>query len=194
MNNIEIKKDEEKIIYTNDTDVTYNVSGKLTVYNYINDKSINIIINLISEEAYVEYHLSTINTNDNKISVKVNHLKEKTTSKIYNHGVNLKDKNLTFDIYGVIPKTSSSSICNQENQIINIENGNSKINPNLLIENYDTVSSHSAYIGKFKDEKMFYLMSRGISKNVANNMLIKSLLLNGGDKDNLTVKEFLNSI
>ncbi len=194
MNNVEIKKNEERIIYTNDTDVTYNVSGKLSVYNYINDKSTNIIINLISEKACVEYHLSTINKNDNKVSVKVNHLESKTISKIYNHGVNLKDKNLTFDVYGIIPKHCSGCICNQENQIINEENGNSKINPNLLIENYDTISNHAAYIGKFKDELMFYLMSRGINKNTANNMLIKTLLLNGGDKDNLVVKEYLDNI
>ena len=76
---------------------------------------------------------------------------------------------------------SDKSECNQKNQILNIKEGKSTILPKLLIDNYDVVSSHSAYIGKFKDEILFYLMSRGISEKVSYDLLIKSFLVNNSE-------------
>ena len=101
---------------------------------------------------------------------------------------------LEFDVTSVVPKSSFSCVVNQENQIINLNDGNSKIDPKLLIENYDVSSSHSAYIGSFKESSIFYLMSRGVSKISATKLLIKSLLLNGGNEEEKEVMEFLEKI
>ena len=83
-------------------------------------------------------------------------------------------------------KDIKGSICNQENRIININDGKSTICPNLLIDSYDVVSSHAAYIGKFSDDVLFYLMSRGINKKKAYELLILSFLLPEGiDKEKI---------
>ena len=140
------------------------------------------MINLNGENAEVEYHYSTINYDDHKYKTVVNHNSSKTISNIYNHGVNVKDNKLDFDITGYVPNKSDKSECNQKNQILNIKDGKSTILPKLLIDNYDVVSSHSAYIGKFKDEILFYLMSRGISEKVSYDLLIKSFLVNGCER------------
>lgn len=91
-------------------------------------------------------------------------------------------------------KNISKCICNQENQIINLSDGTSLIKPNLLIRNYDTFSNHAAYIGKFKDELLFYLMSRGISFNKSNELLMESLLINNGNKEEKVVQEFIKNL
>ena len=96
------------------------------------------------------------------------------------HGVNVLDNVLDFNVTGVVLKDIKGSICNQENRIININDGKSTICPNLLIDSYDVVSSHAAYIGKFSDDVLFYLMSKGINKKKAYELLILSFLLPEG--------------
>lgn len=183
----------EKTLYqfdTTDKDITYNISenSKLIVYQYGIDIDNNIIINLNGENASIEYHYSNINYEDHKYKIEVNHNSSKTISNIYNHGINVNDNKLDFDITGYIPNTSLKCECNQKNQILNIKEGKSTILPKLLIDNYDVVSSHSAYIGKFKDELLFYLMSRGISEKVSYDLLIKSFLVNGCDNTEIIEK------
>ena len=193
MNRIIDVKEREKVFYDFDTtnqDVIYNVSenSKLVVYQYGINIDNNIIINLNGENASVEYHYSTINYDDHKYKIDVNHNNSKTISNIYNHGINVFDNKLDFDITGNVLNKSGKCECNQKNQILNISDGKSTILPKLLIDNYDVISSHSAYIGKFKDEILFYLMSRGISENVSYDLLIKSFLVNGCDNTELIEK------
>ena len=184
MNRIIDVKEREKVFYDFDItnqDVIYNVSenSKLVVYQYGINIDNNIIINLNGENASVEYHYSTINYDDHKYKIDVNHNNIKTISNIYNHGINVFDNKLDFDITGNVLNKSGKCECNQKNQILNISDGKSTILPKLLIDNYDVISSHSAYIGKFKDEILFYLMSRGISEKVSYDLLIKNFLING---------------
>lgn len=184
MNKIIDVKESEEVFYNFDItnqNVIYNVSNnsKLVVYQYGINIDNNIIINLNGENANVEYHYSTINYDDHKYKIEVNHNNSKTISNLYNHGINVLDNKLNFDITGNVLNKSDKCECNQKNQILNISDGKSTILPKLLIDNYDVVSSHSAYIGKFKDEILFYLMSRGISEKVSYDLLIKNFLING---------------
>lgn len=184
MNKIIDVKESEEVFYNFDItnqNVIYNVSNnsKLVVYQYGINIDNNIIINLNGENASVEYHYSTINYDDHKYKIEVNHNNSKTISNLYNHGINVLDNKLDFDITGNVLNKSDKCECNQKNQILNISDGKSTILPKLLIDNYDVISSHSAYIGKFKDEILFYLMSRGISEKVSYDLLIKNFLING---------------
>lgn len=184
MNKIIDVKESEEVFYNFDItnqNVIYNVSNnsKLVVYQYGINIDNNIIINLNGENSNVEYHYSTINYDDHKYKIEVNHNNSKTISNLYNHGINVLDNKLDFDITGNVLNKSDKCECNQKNQILNISDGKSTILPKLLIDNYDVISSHSAYIGKFKDEILFYLMSRGISEKVSYDLLIKNFLING---------------
>ena len=184
-----------KVIYINNDGIfNINKDETLEIYHYVVDKSINVIINLNGENAKVIYHLNVISNNDNTCKVDVNHLSSNTESKIICHGVNIGDKKLEFNVTGLVPKDMVKCICNQENQIINLKNGESVIKPNLLIRNYDTFSNHAAYIGEFSKDRMFYLKSRGISEKNAIKLLMEGLLLGNGDRGNVIVKEFMNSL
>ena len=101
---------------------------------------------------------------------------------------------LTFDVTGVVPKEYSKCICNQDNQIINMDNGKSTILPKLLIDNFDVDSNHAAYIGKFRDEDLFYLMSRGISRDMSYRLLLNGFLLNSDSIELERIKEFVDEI
>ena len=191
---IDIKKEittfkyEEKELHLfdkEDQEVIYNVEDNATlkVYQYGININNDITINLNGNNAKVEYHYSTINYENHKYNILVNHNASNTSSNIYNHGINVFDKKLDFNVTGKVFKNSDNCICNQENQILNLVDGDSTILPNLLIDNYNVSSSHSAYIGKFKDEILFYLMSRGLSRTTSYDLLIKSFLINGSSRN-----------
>lgn len=178
MNKI-IEKSSILNIYQEDVNIEINSRCDVVIYHYIIDKDVNININLNARGANIKYYYSHINYDNHKVVINVSHNECDTFSNIYNHGVNVYDKKLVFLINGIIKKDMNGSVCNQENQIINIRNGKSTICPNLLIDNFDTSSRHSAYIGKFDLDKIFYLKSRGFSEKGAYQLLLKGFLVQG---------------
>ena len=138
--------------------VTLNIgdNSMVTVYHVGVDICNNIVVNLNGDNSQILYNYDVVNYNDNKSSMTINHNYDNTISNVCNHGVNVLDNVLDFNVTGVVLKDIKGSICNQENRIININDGKSTICPNLLIDSYDVVSSHAAYIGKFSDDVLFY--------------------------------------
>lgn len=195
MNKI-IEKSSIFNIYQEDINVEINKKCDVVIYHYIIDKDVNVNISLNAIGANVEYHCSHINYDNNKVNVSICHNSSDTISNIYNHGVNVNNRKLDFLINGIVRKDMNGSVCNQDNQIINIRNGKSTICPNLLIDNYDTSSRHSAYIGKFDMDKIFYLKSRGLSEKRAYQLLLKSFLIQNNklDKKLDNIKDFLEEI
>ena len=187
-----------KILYVVDNNgknnYHYKIDEDTVIYHFSIDGSSEVILDLIKEGVSLKYYYSNINYNNNSFSIRVNHKVSNTNSELYNHGVNVFDKKLDYYVDGVVLKKTSGCVCNQENQIINLRDGKSTICPNLLIDNYDVVSNHSAYIGKFSDDKLFYLMSRGISLKDAYKLLLNGFLINSKSLDLEKVKLFLEEI
>ena len=48
--------------------------------------------------------------------------------------------------------------------------------PILLIDEYDCFANHGASIGKMSDEDLFYLMSRGLTKNEAFLLILEGII------------------
>lgn len=178
MNKI-IEKDTILYLDEEDSHIILDINAKcsVVVYHFVIDQESEVCINLNCEGASIDYYYNTINYHDHCYQINVNHHKDHTISHIYNHGVNVKDHKLHFSVNGIVPKDIVHCICNQENQIINIENGKSTICPNLFIDCYDVISNHSAYIGKFAAEKLFYLESRGLTREMAYRLLLKGFLI-----------------
>ena len=194
MKTIDIKENTILYIKPDDsTNVIYNILKdiKLVVFDYNIDTSKSIEINLNDEYSEVEYHYSSKNINNNSFKITINHNKPNTCGNVYNHIINASNNDFILDVTSKVNKDCYKCICNQDNQIINLSNGKGKILPNLLIDNYDVQSSHSAYIGEFKKDNLYYLMSRGISEKKSINLLMENFLINSGNKDEEIVKEFV---
>ena len=101
---------------------------------------------------------------------------------------------LNYNVEGIVDKEFSNCICNQENQIINLKSGKSTICPILKIDNYNVDSNHSAYIGRFSEEKLFYMMSRGLTKKDSYRLLLNGFLLNSDSLDASKIVEFTKEI
>ena len=69
-------------------------------------------------------------------------------------------------------------------------------NPELEIENNDVSSTHAASVSQIDENKLFYLMSRGIPKDDAKNLIVEGFLESGVNhiKDEKMKKEFMKLI
>jgi len=147
-------------------------------------------IDLNGENATINYNFKTISNNIQKYDLTIYHNNPNTFSNIVNNGVNINDGNLIFNVSSFVPNGNTKCSVIQKSRIINLTLNKCKICPNLYIDEYDVNASHSAYIGNFKDDELFYLMSRGISIEEAEYLLIKGFLLN----DMEVLKEKINEI
>jgi Fe-S cluster assembly scaffold protein SufB len=55
-------------------------------------------------------------------------------------------------------------------------------NPELEIKNNDVQSTHAATVSPIDEEKIFYLMSRGVSREKARRMIVEGFLEAGIEK------------
>ena len=139
----------------------------------------NTLINLNGESAKIDFNLKTISKMHEKYNFLVYHNAKKTISNIINNGVNIKDGTLEFNVSTFIPNGIKKCDASQSGRIINETNNECTIKPNLFIDENDVVANHSALIGTFMEDEIFYLMSRGIDKKDAESLLTKGFLLKG---------------
>lgn len=158
------------------------------------DSDGELSIFLLGQNAEIKCINSVITNRDSKLKFIVSHDYESTKSLFVNNGLVLHNNKLIFDVNGIVQKNSKGSICIQDSKIITRYSQLASILPNLYIDNYDIEAEHSAYIGMFKEEDMFYLMSRGISRNDAYLLLVKSFLLGRMELTDLEKEKFINKI
>ncbi|MEG2993221.1 MAG: SufD family Fe-S cluster assembly protein, partial [Bacilli bacterium] len=165
-----------------DIDKFYNLSGSKEL----------VVIYLNGKDASINYNFKTICHDKEKYDLMVYHNAPQTISNIINKGVNNGKGNLIFNVSSFVPSGNVACCLNQMGQIINLTDGLCQINPNLLIDEFDVKANHSANIGKFSEEAMFYLQSRGISHSQALNLLIKGFLLEGVTNNKTIIKKIIN--
>ena len=135
------------------------------------------VVNLNGENAKFRRVLKTVSNSDEKYDMLVYHNAKNTSSDLINHGVNIQEGNLTFNVSTFVPEEISGCFANQSNRIINLTDNKCKISPNMYIDCFDVIANHSAFIGTFKEEELFYLQSRGIPFKEASELLIKGFLM-----------------
>lgn len=176
-----------------DRNINYRVldNSKLVVNKFYNNKNSteNIYINLDGFRSSVEYYFSGISVSMDKYNMIINHNNKLVSSEIINHMIAMDNASIEFNIDSNVDYGNSGTIMNQSTKIINLGENRSVIKPNMNISEYDVKAKHGSVVGKFREEDIFYLMSRGISYNDSLKLLIKGFLL-GEYKD----KEFCDKI
>lgn len=180
--------------------VSFNVSGdnKLVIIgsnayihlSFISNKdNNNIIVNCIGKNITLDvkaslfenskfiFNYGVLSNVDSTNNFEIYHIGDNSISEINNGGINLDNNRLYFKIDGRVYQNLKNIECHQNSKIINYKNGDSKIIPNLIIDNEDINASHSAYIGNIDKETKFYLESRGLTPDEINNLFVKSIIL-----------------
>lgn len=167
--------DKAKIQYT------FNIEEKSIVniekFNYSSNIKEMVIANLNNQEASFNYLLKTIATSKEIYDLVISHNAKGTNSEIRNNAVCIDNGKVSLQVSGYVDKGIKNCTINQNNHIINLTDNKCEIRPNLYIDEYDTVANHSALIGGFEKNELFYLQSRGICEKTAKKLLIKGFLI-----------------
>ena len=201
--NLDIKDNDVYIIEVieNNTDINISIleekSAKICLFisksvvkvNINLSKNSSLLINQLGINSSIDYSsnllyqsnllvVDSILTNVDSINrIDINHKESNSICKFITRGINLSNNKFYFLINGIINKDSFNVTLDENSRIININNGESKIIPNLIVDNKEVVANHSAFIGKFNSDDMYYLNSRGIDKKLAIKLMVKSFLL-----------------
>lgn len=137
-------------------------------------------IDLNGENANFEYNLicygDKIHLQSHKVLI--NHLKPNTKSLIVNRGVLDDEASLVLDITSSIKKGCYKADTYQSSKVISLSDYiKVKINPILLIDEFDVSGGHSASVSKITDDDLYYLNTRGINKKEAKNLIAFGNLL-----------------
>ena len=71
----------------------------------------------------------------------------------------------------------------QTSRILTLGDVESKIVPNMFIEDNSVEAKHGSVIGRIRDEELFYFLSRGIDEKEAVNLIVKGFILSNLDVD-----------
>lgn len=127
-------------------------------------------ISLEKEGANCDWKLATLsNKNDNKIfDISFIHEVGKTTASMDNYGVARDESKILFTGVNHIKKNAKFSNTKQNAKIIVFDKSASGIaSPILKIDENEVQASHGAIVGQLNSDHMFYLMSRGLTKDEA---------------------------
>ena len=170
--------------------------GSLIVNKFYNNNSVleNIDIDLCSLGDKIEYRFSNICKHNENYVININHKARATSSNICNKSIAMDGSILNFVINSKVEKEYEKSVLNQNTRIVTLGDSKSNISPNMFIDCDDIEAKHGSVIGTFKDDLVFYLMSRGIEYNDAIKLLIKGYLLSNVDTDSNLREKIFNVI
>lgn len=161
-------------------------NGELKVNKFYDNESVNeeIEIDLLEEYSKIDYKFSNICKNEESYLININHKNKNTVSNINNKSITIDGAKLNFVINSIVGKEHIGSVLDQNTRIVTLGNSDGKISPNMFIDCDDIEARHGSVIGTFKDEMVFYLMSRGIEYNDCIKLLVKGYLFSNIDSMN----------
>ena len=170
--------------------------GELRINKFYNNNNVSekIDIDLCSVDSKIDYRFSNICTGVENYIININHNNKNTISNINNKSIAMDGSKLDFVINSIVKKEYNGSILDQNTRIVTIGDSDSKISPNMFIDCDDIEARHGSVVGTFKDELVFYLMSRGIEYNDCIKLLVKGFLFSNIDVDNKMREKILNVI
>lgn len=135
-------------------------------------------INLLDYNSKVDYKLVAMANDDElNINAKIDHLHANTEGLMKAYCIANRKGKILFDGVNHIGKGMAKSVSDLHIRgLILSEDAKISANPSLLIDEFDVKAAHGATIGKISDEGLYYLMSRGITKNDATILIINGFL------------------
>lgn len=169
--------------------------GELRVNKFYNNDNVleKIDINLY-DGGKIDYRFSNICKNNEDYVININHNGIGTISNINNKSIAMDNSKLNFVINSIVKKEYEKSVLDQNTRIVTLGECAAKISPNMFIDCDDIEARHGSVIGTFKEDMIFYLMSRGIEYNDAVKLLVKGFLFSNVDADSSLREKILNVI
>ncbi|MCC7667327.1 Fe-S cluster assembly protein SufD [Liquorilactobacillus satsumensis] len=134
---------------------------------------------LVGDGSHSEVKVVAISTGNQVqgIDTRVTNSGKHTIGHILQHGVILSRSTLTFNGIGHIIKGAKGADAQQESRVLMLSTkAKGDANPILLIDDNDVTAGHAASVGRVNQEQLYYLMSRGLPKKIAERLVIRGFL------------------
>ena len=168
------------VYHTKRTDVA--ASGVIDATNFmINDTNLVFedltYLNETAAEAEVKTVSITTGEQKQNLTVRIENVGHRSVGNIINYGITKDNAHLAFNGVGKIIKDAKGCDNQQETRLLNLSKTAQAIaNPFLLIDEGDITAGHAASIGQLNEEQIYYLMSRGMSRQEASKMIVSGFL------------------
>lgn len=157
---------------------TLNENAYLTIYNISfsnNDYVVNMNVDINGSNSNVLIINVYLGIKDSNIvsNIMINHNEKNSVSLFETYAIAKDNAKLVLNNNAKIKAGMSHSDARQMTKGLNLSpNASIKAQPNLFIDEYDVVASHSCSIGSIDKDDLFYLMSRGLSETQAQEIVI----------------------
>lgn len=136
--------------------------------NYSTKSKMKYDLNKPGARALVRLASLASNEKKKEYQISLCHHAPNTYGDMDNYGVVKSHSSLIIDGIGKIEKGNYQSDTHQTNKIIVFDDGCiAEANPYLYIDEYDVKASHGASVGKIDEDHLYYLQSRGLTKQDA---------------------------
>lgn len=191
---------EEVILNYKQDVIELNIDGKVVINDFNNNDDIKIKINL-EDNSELIYNRFNKNISDNRFEINVNNnnylefnqsIFEEEIGKYYLRcnilGNNNKaivnvytvsnDKGkIVIEATGDIKKKIKDNDMLENIRILNLNNEENVIIPNLLVSSEEVMVNHNATMSNINEDYLFYLMSKGLSKDKASKLIIDGFII-----------------
>ncbi len=175
---------------------TIGTKSILTLFQFYDNLEVNELTKIDLNGEYSKYYqgFSSISRDSTEYHIIVNHNKKYVQSEIKNKCIGLDGSTINIQIDSMLEKGNTDCIMDQNSRILTLGDVQAKIIPNMFIEEDSVEARHGSIIGSFDEEEVFYLMSRGISREEAILLLIKGFLFSNIKVDLEKREYMMNSI
>jgi Fe-S cluster assembly scaffold protein SufB len=155
---------------------------------YINNRNLSIISTAceLTDNVYLrgkggEIAMTnvTINTfgKEQNHCYDIHHLAPRTTSTLHNYGISKNHSLLNIKSNGLIARGAKKAELRQKSKGLIIGTAaRLSADPILQIDEYDVIASHGASIGAINEDELYYLMSRGLTYESAEKLIVSGFV------------------
>lgn len=137
------------------------------------------VTHLVGEASYGDTKMVVVGRGKQKqnFTTKIIHWGKHSEGYILKHGVMKDEASSIFNGIGKIEHGATKANAEQESRVLMLnEKARGDANPILLIDEDDVTAGHAASVGRVDPLQLYYLMSRGISKQNAERLVIHGFL------------------
>lgn len=145
-------------------------------FYYNKNVSEKMVVDLNGEFSKFSQGFSGISMGNEEYYIVVNHNHHHVESNLSNKCIGLDKSKIKIQIDSVLDKGNYDCVMNQVSRILTLGEVEAEIIPNMFTHEDSVEAKHGSVIGSFRDEELFYLMSRGISFEEAITLLIKGFI------------------
>ena len=155
-----------------------NKNSNLTLFQFYYNKMVKerMVIDLDGEFSKFSQGFSSISMGDEEYDIVVNHNHHHVESYLSNKCIGLDGSKIKIKIDSVLDKGNHDCVMDQVSRILTLGDVEAVVIPNMFTHEDSVEAKHGSVIGSFSEEELFYLMSKGISRDDSITLLMKGFI------------------